>query len=196
MKVVPFSSSIKFRAWLQKNHDKASELWVGLYKREARPTAMTYKQAVDEALCIGWIDGVRRAVDTSMYAIRFTPRKPRSYWSKVNAGRAEELIQLGRMTSHGLAIFERREKKKSKYSFENRPKKLAATYEKQFRIHAAAWDFFREQAPWYQRTSIFWVMSAKQEETRLRRLSTLISDSAARRRIAMLNAKESGSAPR
>jgi uncharacterized protein YdeI (YjbR/CyaY-like superfamily) len=190
MKVVPFTSPVKFRAWLQKNHDKASELWVGLYKREARPTAMTYKQAVDEALCIGWIDGVRRTVDAAMYAIRFTPRKPRSYWSKVNACRAQELIQLGRMTPHGLAIFERREKKKRKYSFENRPKKLAAGYEKQFRNNAAAWDFFRAQAPWYQRTSIFWVMSAKQEETRRRRLATLISDSSARRRIAMLTAKK------
>jgi uncharacterized protein YdeI (YjbR/CyaY-like superfamily) len=190
MKVVPFTSPVKFRAWLQKNHDKASELWVGLYKREARPTAMTYKQAVDEALCIGWIDGVRRTVDAAMYAIRFTPRKPRSYWSKVNACRAQELIQLGRMTPHGLAIFERREKKKRKYSFENRPKKLAAGYEKQFRNNAAAWDFFRAQAPWYQRTSIFWVMSAKQEETRQRRLATLISDSSARRRIAMLTAKK------
>jgi uncharacterized protein YdeI (YjbR/CyaY-like superfamily) len=191
MKVVPFTTSAKFRAWLAKNHDKVTELWVGLYKREARPDAMSYKQAVDEALCIGWIDGVRKTVDAELYTIRFTPRKPRSYWSLVNTRRAEELITLGRMTSHGLAIFEKREKKDAKYSFENRPKKLVPAYEKQFRSNPKAWKFFQAQAPWYQRTSCFWVMSAKQEQTRQRRLSTLISDSTAGRRIAMLASKKS-----
>jgi uncharacterized protein YdeI (YjbR/CyaY-like superfamily) len=190
MKVIPFASPAKFRAWLEKNHDKATELWVGLYKREARPDAMSYKQAVDEALCIGWIDGVRKAVDAELYTIRFTPRKPRSYWSLVNTRRAEELIKLGHMTSLGLAIFEKREKKDAKYSFENRPQKLAPAYEKQFRANSRAWEFFQAQAPWYQRTSCFWVMSAKQEETQRRRLSTLIADSAANRRIAILTSKK------
>jgi uncharacterized protein YdeI (YjbR/CyaY-like superfamily) len=191
MKVVPFTSSANFRAWLTKNHAQVSELWVGLYKREARPEAMTYKQAVDEALCVGWIDGARKTVNAEMYTIRFTPRKPRSYWSLVNTRRAGELIKLGRMTSHGLAIFEKRDKKAAKYSFENRPQKLAAPYEKQFRANPKAWQFFHSQAPWYQRTSCFWVMSAKQEETRQRRLSTLITDSSKARRIAILTSKKS-----
>jgi len=191
MKVVPFASPAKFRAWLEKNHDKATELWVGLYKKEARPDAMSYKQAVDEALCAGWIDGIRKTVDAELYTIRFTPRKPRSYWSQVNTRRAEELIKLGRMTSHGRTIFKKREKKDAKYSFENRPQKLASAYEKQFRANPKAWQFFQAQAPWYQRTSCFWVMSAKQEETRRRRLSTLITDSASGRRIAMLTSKKS-----
>jgi uncharacterized protein YdeI (YjbR/CyaY-like superfamily) len=190
MKVVPFASGEKFRAWLEKNHDKVSELWLGLYKQQSRPDAMTYKQALDEALCIGWIDGVRKSVNDEMYTVRFTPRKSRSYWSRVNIRRAQELIKLGRMTPHGLAIFERRDTKIARYSFENRPQKLHPAYEKQFRANAKAWEFFCTQAPWYQRTATFWVMSAKQEQTRQRRLAILITDSAAGRRIAILTSKK------
>ncbi len=189
MKVTTFTSQKEFRAWLEKNHDKASELWVGLYKKQARADAMTYKQALDEALCAGWIDGVRKSVDAALYTVRFTPRKPRSYWSQVNIRRAEELIKLGRMTPYGLAIFEKRERKPAKYSFENRPKRLAEPYEKQFCANAKAWEFFQAQAPWYQRTASFWVMSAKQEETRQRRLATLIADSGRGRRLDMLSPK-------
>src|SRR5262249_17061215 len=163
------------------------ELWVGLYKRKARPDAMTCKQALDEALCAGWIDGVRKSIDAALYTIRFTPRKPRSYWSQVNIRRAEELVKLDRMTPHSLAVFEKRETRPAKYSFENRLKRLAAPYEKQFRANPKAWEFFRAQAPWYQRTTSFWVMDAKQEETRQRRLTMLIADSGKGKRLDLLS---------
>jgi len=184
-----FTGPAEFRAWLERNHDKAQELLVGIYNKRASKISITYREALDEALCFGWIDGVRRSVDETTYTVRFTPRKARSYWSTVNIKRAGELNKLGRMKPAGLAAFEKRSEDSGKYSFENRPGNLDAALEKQFRANKKAWDFFSTQAPWYRRTSIFWVMSAKKENTRLKRLRTLIQDSENGRRIGLLTPK-------
>ena len=189
MSIVIFNSAAEFRKWLERNHSSAGELWLGFYNQRSNKKSITYREALDEALCFGWIDGVRKSIDEGTYKQRFTPRKPKSYWSAINIKRAEELIELGRMTSVGLKAFERRTIDSGKYSFESRPKKLPAAYEKPFKRDATAWKFFRAQAPWYQRTAIFWVVSAKQEETRQRRLTTLIQDSAQARRLGMLTPK-------
>ncbi len=184
-----FNSSADFRGWLEKNHDRVAELWLGFYNKRTDKTSITYREALDEALCFGWIDGVRKSVDEATYMQRFTPRISKSYWSAVNIKRMTELVNLSRAASPGMKAFERRSEHSGKYSFESRPKKLAFGYEKQFKANRAAWKFFREQAPWYQRTSIFWVMSAKQEETRERRLAILIGDSEKGRRLGMLTPK-------
>jgi uncharacterized protein YdeI (YjbR/CyaY-like superfamily) len=189
MKMKIFSGPAEFREWLEENHDKAPELLVGIYNRRARKSSLTYREALDEALCFGWIDGVRRSVDEATYTVRFTPRKPRSYWSTVNIRRFEELRELGRLMPAGIAAFEKRSKESGKYSFENRPDKFDVRLEKQFRGNRKAWEFFSAQAPWYQRTAIFWVSSAKKEETRLKRLQTLMKDSEAGRRIGLLTPK-------
>lgn len=189
MSIRMFKSAAEFRAWLEKNHATSSELWLCFYNRRSDRKGITYREALDEALCFGWIDGVRKSIDEGTYKQRFTPRKLRSYWSAINIRRAEELIELGRMTSVGLKAFERRTSDSGKYSFESRPKKLSSTYEKQFKRDATAWKFFQAQPPWYQRTATFWVVSAKQEETRQRRLATLIQDSAQARRLGMLAPK-------
>jgi uncharacterized protein YdeI (YjbR/CyaY-like superfamily) len=173
-----FRSPADFRRWLEKNHNKTAELTVGFFKKDSGRKSVTYTEALDEALCFGWIDGVRRGVDENSYSIRFTPRKPRSIWSLVNTGKVEELIRLGRMHQAGLDAFELRDPERTGiYSFENAPRKLAAEYEKIFRANKKAWDFFNRQPPGYQRLATYWIMSAKQEQTRLRRLSILISNS-------------------
>jgi len=182
-----FASAAEFRKWLEVNHDCVAELWVGFYNQRSLKKSITYRGALDEALCFGWIDGVRKSVDDGTYQQRFTPRKATSYWSAVNIKRAKELMELGRMAPAGRKAFERRARDSGKYSFESRPKKLPAAYQRQFKAAPEGWKFFQAQAPWYQRTSIFWVMSAKQEETRQRRLAKLISDSENGRRLDMLN---------
>jgi len=160
------------------NHDKTDELIVGFYKKDSGKKSVTYPEALDEALCFGWIDGVRRRVDEDSYSIRFTPRKTKSTWSLVNTRRVNELIKLGRMHKTGLGVFKLRDPKRTGiYSFENAPRKLAPEYEKRFRGNRKAWAFFERQPPGYQRLATYWVMSAKQEETRLRRLNLLISNS-------------------
>jgi uncharacterized protein YdeI (YjbR/CyaY-like superfamily) len=184
-----FNSSAEFREWLETNHDRVAELWLGFYNKRTDKKSITYREALDEALCFGWIDGVRKSINQTAYKQRFTPRKPRSYWSAVNTRRAGELAKLGRMASSGVKAFEQRASDSGKYSFESRPKKFPPAYEKQFKANPAAWEFFRTQAPWYQRTSSFWVVSAKQEETRQRRLTTLIGDSEKGRRLGMLTPK-------
>jgi len=145
---------------------------------------------LDEALCFGWIDGVLKSINETTFQQRFTPRKPKSYWSAVNTRRAGELTTLGRMAPSGVKAFEKRTSTSGKYSFESRPEKLRVAYERQFKANPAAWEFFRAQAPWYRRTSTFWVVSAKQEETRQRRLATLIGDSAKGRRLGKLTPKK------
>lgn len=178
MKPTFFKSQAEFRAWLEKNHDQVSELWVGLQRMGSSEKGLNYKQAVDEALCFGWIDGVRKSIDESRWTIRFTPRKPRSIWSAVNIKRAGELKALGLMRPAGLKQFEGRDEKRAKlYSFENAPMEFDAALETQFKANKKAWEFFQSQAPYYQRVARFWVMSAKKEETRLRRLSILIEHS-------------------
>ena len=189
MEIKIFSRPAEFREWLEKNHDCVSELWLGMYNQRTDKKSITYREALDEALCFGWIDGVRKSINETTYKQRFTPRKPKSYWSAVNIRRVGELAKLGRMAPSGVKAFEQRTSGSGKYSFESRPKKLPPAFEKQFKANAAAWKFFRAQAPWYQRTSSFWVVSAKQEETRQRRLATLISDSEKGRRLSMLTSK-------
>lgn len=173
------ASQAEFRKWLEKNHDRVTELWVGLQKTGSSQPGLNYKQALDEALCFGWIDGVRKSIDDSRWTIRFTPRKPRSIWSAVNIKRVGELKKLGLMKPSGLAAFEGRdEKRMGLYSFEQAPHDLAPEYEKQFRANKKAWAFYESQAPWYRRTAQHWVMTAKKEETRLKRLAVLIESSA------------------
>ena len=186
-----FTSAAKFHQWLEKNHATATELLVGLYKKSSGKPSITYQGALDEALCFGWIDGIRKSVDENRYTIRFTPRKPGSIWSNVNIKRANELSALGRMGPAGLAAFEARKAEKSGvYSYENRPRQLSAEYEQQFRANKKAWEFFRSQASYYQRTASSWVMTAKKEETRLRRLATLIEDSVQGRRLGIMGGKQ------
>jgi uncharacterized protein YdeI (YjbR/CyaY-like superfamily) len=183
-----FKDSAAFRAWLERHHSTESELVVKLYKVSAKEKGLTYSEALDEALCFGWIDGVRRGGDDDSFNIRFTPRKARSTWSAVNIKKVGELEASGRMHESGRAAFQRRSAERSGiYAYENRQTELSADYEKQFRAHRRAWDFFQKQAPWYRRTSIYWVMSAKKEQTRQRRLTSLIEFSAKRKPIPQLD---------
>jgi uncharacterized protein YdeI (YjbR/CyaY-like superfamily) len=185
-----FLAPIKFHQWLEKHHANSVELWVGFYKKSTGKPSITYQEALDEALCFGWIDGIRKTVDEERYTIRFTPRKPGSNWSNVNIKRVQELIAAGRMMPAGLAAFEARKAEKSGvYTYENRPQQLSAEYEKKFRANKPAWTYFQAQAPYYQRTACGWVMTAKKEETRLRRLATLIEDSAQRRRLGIMGGR-------
>ena len=176
-----FATPAKFRAWLRRNHSSERELLVGFYKRGSGMPSITWPESVDEALCYGWIDGVRRRVDDERYTIRFTPRKKRSTWSAVNVARAKELVAAGRMTAAGLAAFEARSDDRTAiYSYEQRKTAtLGAAFEKEFRRNKKAWKFFSEQAPWYRRTAAHWVTTAKKEETRKKRLAELIADSSA-----------------
>ncbi len=178
MKPTFFASAADFRAWLEENHATAKELLLGIYKTSSGKAGITYKEALDEALCYGWIDGVRTGLDEARYTIRFTPRKPKSIWSKVNIKRAHELEAEGRLQPPGLAAFHARDEKRTQlYSFENAPKELDPAYVKQFEANKKAWAFYQAQAPWYQRGTKWWVMSAKQEATRQRRLAQLIEGS-------------------
>ena len=182
-----FESPDELRAWLEKHHSTVDELWIGYYKKSSGKPSVTHAEAVDEALCFGWIDGVRRSVDAERFVNRFTPRRQGSNWSQINIRRVGELVELGRMTPAGLEAFEKRDQSRSpQYSFENRPSSLPDEYESVFRNNPAAWDFFESQPPGYRRTAIWWVMSAKKDETRLRRLNTLMEDSSKGRRIGLL----------
>lgn len=173
-----FKSASALHSWFQKNHHKKTNVWIGFYSVKSGKKAATYKEALDEALCFGWIDGIRKNVDKDSYTIRFTPRKKRSIWSNVNIKRVKELIEERRMHSFGLAAFnERAEERSGIYSFEQDSHKLSPPFEKKFKANKKAWTFFTSRAPWYQRTSIHWVMSGKQEATRIKRLETLIMDS-------------------
>lgn len=190
MKAVHFGSAKKFAAWLRENHAKTSELCVGFYKRSTGKSGISYAEALDEALCYGWIDGVRAAIDSESYKIRFTPRKGRSIWSRINVRHVERLKKAGRMTPAGLKAYAAREKQRTGiYSFEQKRAGFAARHRKSLRANEKAWAFFRSQAPWYQRTAGFWVSSAKQKETQERRLAKLIEDSANGRRLAQLTPK-------
>jgi uncharacterized protein YdeI (YjbR/CyaY-like superfamily) len=183
-----FATPDDFRAWLEGNHEGAGELWVGFYKVGSGRASITWPQAVDQALCFGWIDGVRKRIDDASYVIRFTPRKPDSTWSAVNIRRIKELEGQGlvRSTDH-RAFAARPDERSAIYAYEQRQAaELDATAEEQFGANARAWDFFHAQPPSYRRTAVYWVISAKREETRVRRLATLIADSEAGRTIAPL----------
>ena len=174
-----FRSAAECRAWLDKHHDTARELWFGFYKKNAGQTGISYREALDEALCFGWIDGLKKRVDDERYMMRFTPRQPKSVWSAVNVRRVEELRKQGLVAPSGLVAFERRDKAKTEqYSYERRTRGLDPRYERMFQSNRPAWTFFQSQAPSYRRTATWWVMSAKQEDTRQRRLAALIKRSA------------------
>jgi uncharacterized protein YdeI (YjbR/CyaY-like superfamily) len=180
MTPVAFDSADRFRAWLEKNHAKVEELLIRLYKTEARAHGMTYREALDEALCFGWIDGVRRRNDEQSFVQRFSPRRAKSYWSAVNLKRYRELLAEGRVAAPGRAAFERRDRKpKGRYSFESRPRALAPVYARKMRAQPKAWEYFQSRPPWYRRVCAFWVMSAQKPETRARRLEQLIATSTA-----------------
>jgi uncharacterized protein YdeI (YjbR/CyaY-like superfamily) len=182
-----FPTPADFRAWLQDNHDQQSELLVGFYKKDSGKPNMSWPESVDAALCFGWIDGVRRRIDDLSYCIRFTPRKPRSTWSAVNIKRVQELSALGLVQPAGTKAFAARSEQRSAiYSFEQKEIAFDKAQDRQFRANKPAWKFFQTQAPWYQRAATWWVISAKRPETKVKRLSTLIDDSAAHRTLRHL----------
>ena len=182
--VTVFGTAEDFRDWLTANHAAATELWVGYYKKGVPKTSMTYKESVDLGLCFGWIDGLTRRIDDEVYAIRFTPRTKRSTWSAVNVARMGELMADGRAHPAGIRAFEARtEDNTGIYSYENRPADLPDEYLSRLKANEAAWSWWQAQRPGYRRVATWWVVSAKQEATRDRRLATLIEDCAAGRMI-------------
>ena len=182
MAPVFFPTPADFRRWLQKNHRTATELWVGFYKKASGRPSITWSEAVDEALCFGWIDGVRKSVDAESYTNRFTPRRKNSTWSAVNTRRVAALIRQKRMRAAGLKAFEARDPSQTD-RFDRDTAAFDPRLAARFRANRAAWRFFQAQPPGYQRLAVRFVMTARQEATRARRLERLIADSAAGRRI-------------
>jgi uncharacterized protein YdeI (YjbR/CyaY-like superfamily) len=185
MKIQFFPTPADLRKWFKKNHATAQELWVGFYKVGSGKPSITWPESVDEALCVGWIDGIRKTIDDESYKIRFTPRKKVSTWSAVNIRRVKALTEGKRMQPAGLRAFEaRRENRSGTYSYEQRSTEFDEPYLSLMKKNKAAWTFFEAQPPSYRKTLIWYVVSAKQEETRLKRLKILIEASArGRRRI-------------
>jgi uncharacterized protein YdeI (YjbR/CyaY-like superfamily) len=184
-----FPSAAQFRAWLEANHATERELVVGFYKKSSGKPSLSWPESVDEALCFGWIDGIRRSLGADAYSIRFTPRKPTSIWSAINVARVKELTELGKMHPSGLGAFAARTPERTGvYSFERHAAAaLAPDQKERFAKNRKAHAFFEAQPPGYRRTAIHWVVSAKRPETHHRRLAQLIADSAAGRRIAQLS---------
>ena len=186
MKPTFFETPADFRSWLEKHHARADELLVGFYKKDSGKPSITWPESVDQALCFGWIDGIRRRIDDISYSIRFTPRRRGSIWSNVNTRRVAELIKEKRMRPAGMKAFEARDAKKTGiYSFERETATLPAEFAKVFRANTKAWKFWEAQPPGYQRLAAYFVTSAKQDETRRRRLDLLIRDSARGVRLAI-----------
>lgn len=182
-----FKTPDDFRKWLEKHHEKEDELWVGYYKVNSGKPSITWPQSVDQALCYGWIDGLRKSIDEVSYKIRFTPRRPNSIWSAVNVNKIKELKEQGLMKPAGLAAFAKLEEKKSAiYSFERKTAKLPKEFQDKLKANKKAWDFFRSQAPSYRKAANHWIISAKQEATKLRRLDSLIADSENGKRVKPL----------
>ena len=192
MEPIFFATPHDFRAWLERNHQTEKELWVGFYKKGSGKPSMTWPESVDQALCFGWIDGVRRSLDGESYVNRFTPRKPGSIWSAVNIRKVEELTKAGLMHPAGLAAFDFRDEAKSAiYSYEQRHSaELTAEQMAQFQANQSAWEFFEAEPPSYRKAAIWWVISAKREETRAKRLAQLIADSAAGRTVPALTSPQ------
>lgn len=179
-----FKDGKEFRKWLDKNHDKEKELFVGFYKVGSGKPGIRWSDAVDQALCYGWIDSVMRPIDEEKYALRFTPRKPNSIWSAVNIKKVAALAEQGLMMSAGIEAFTKRTEERSAiYSFENEPRTLDPIYEKKFKSNKKAWSFFSGQPPGYRKLSIYHVMNAKQEKTRISRLEKLIEASSEGKRL-------------
>jgi uncharacterized protein YdeI (YjbR/CyaY-like superfamily) len=184
MDAIYFRNAAEFRRWLQKHHDTATELWIGFYKKGSGKTGISYPEAVDQALCFGWIDGVRKKLDDVSYTNRFSPRTAKSVWSLINIRRVGELTKQGLMAPPGIAVFKARDPKRSgKYSFENRPTSLAPELERIFKAQKRAWAFWETLPPGYRRTVTWFVMSAVKDETRRSRLATVIEHAAAGRRL-------------
>jgi len=193
-----FATPAAWRAWLARHHATETELWVGFYKRGSGRQSITWPESVDQALCYGWIDGVRRSLGPESYAIRFTPRKRGSTWSRVNVQRVRELEARGLMQPAGQAAHAARTAAKSGiYAYEQTEQaRLTPEQERAFKRNRKAWAYFQAEAPWYRRTATHWVVRAKREETRAKRLATLIADSAAARRIGLLDRATRPLAPR
>lgn len=171
-----FTEQSDFRRWLEENHEKATEIIVGYYKVGAGKVSMSWSQSVDEALCFGWIDGVRRKVDAESYCNRFTPRQAKSIWSAVNIAKVAELTNQNLMKPAGIAAFAKRDESKSRiYAYENEPKHFSEEFEKHFKANEKAWIFFEKQANWYKKQMVNWVMTAKQEATRQNRFERLLN---------------------
>jgi uncharacterized protein YdeI (YjbR/CyaY-like superfamily) len=183
-----FATPAAFRRWLGRHHASETALIVGFYKKGSGRPSMTWPEAVDQALCFGWIDGVRRSIDAESYTNRFTPRRPRSNWSDVNVKRVQELMAAGLMQPAGLEAFNRRDhasdrEYNSNYAYGRDSAALTGEYERRLKANRKAWRFYQAQPPSYRRVAAWWVISAKKEETRMRRLQQLIDDSAAGRRV-------------
>ena len=185
--VIFFNTQEEFSDWLEE-HAEASEVWVGYFRKNTGRESLTWSASVDVALCFGWIDGIRKTIDEQSYKIRFTPRKVTSVWSAVNVKKVKALIQLGKMKPEGMHVFNNRTDAQG-YSSEQRNVQLAKEYEEQIKTNQPAWQFFTNLAPSYKRDSIWWVMSAKKEETQLRRLGILIASSEAGLKIPTLRKK-------
>jgi len=182
-----FTSQEEFSVWLEE-HPESSELWVGYFRESTGRTSLTWSSSVDVALCFGWIDGIRKTIDDQSYKIRFTPRKTASVWSAVNVKKVKKLIRLGKMKPAGMHVFNNRSDAKG-YTSEDRNVQLSSEYEEQIKANQPAWQFLTNLAPSYRRDSIWWVMSAKKEETRLKRLRILIASSEAGLKIPTLRKK-------
>ena len=184
MKPTFFASPGKLRAWFVKNHATRTELWVGFHKKDSGKPSVTWPESVDEALCVGWIDGLRRGIDATSYTIRFTPRKPTSVWSAINTRRMKALLDEGRVRPEGRRAFEaRRENRSGIYSYEQRGDQLAEPYAGRLRKNRKAWTFWESSPLSYRKAAGWWVVSAKKEETRESRLKRLVALSAAGERI-------------
>jgi uncharacterized protein YdeI (YjbR/CyaY-like superfamily) len=183
-----FATKSELRKWFEKNHQKAKELLVGFYKVGTKKPSITWSESVDEAICFGWIDGVRKSIDADSYCIRFTPRKPGSIWSAINIKKVEALSKQGLMQASGLEAFSKRQEHKSRiYSYEKESSSLPEDFLKKFKANKKAWNYFQSMAPSYQKTCIHWVTSAKQDATKTKRLEELIRDSGAERKIKLLS---------
>ncbi len=179
-----FPNQTDFRDWLEVNHEKESELLVGFYKVASRKPSMTWSESVDQALCFGWIDGIRRSIDGESYSIRFTPRKSKSIWSAVNIAKIGELTKKGLIMPAGIAAFAKRDEHRSAiYAYENKPGEFPEDFERRFSASGAAWEFFNRQPAGYRKMMMYWVLSAKQVTTRLARLEKLITESGHGKRL-------------
>ena len=186
--LVFFPTQKHLRKWFEKNHKKEKELSAGYYKVSSGKPSVTWSESVDEALCFGWIDGIRRSIDEESYCIRFTPRKPKSNWSAVNIKKVEELTKLGLMKPEGFKAFGYREEENSKiYAYENPKVEFGKSFEKSFKANKKAWGFYQKTTPTYRKVTTRWVMSAKQKSTRLKRLNELINDCAAGKNIKSMS---------
>ena len=183
-----FAEADAFSDWLEAHHKHVTEVWILFHKKGSGKISQSWSEAVDVALCFGWIDGLRKSVDSDSYKVRFTPRKTRSVWSSVNVKKVEALLRAGKMRPEGLELYNRR-KDTDGYSAQSRSIALDPAYEQKFKANQQAWENFSDLAPSYKRDAVWWVMSAKREETRTKRLEILISSSLDRERVPVFGAK-------